>query len=90
MEAKIDRGEYKERDGSPAVGKRLCTKVNSFLQDFSVIRGKLEAQRAFASPHSVSREKQPPGPSQGSVDTARASPASGRAKPRRQSGSVGG
>ena len=63
VEAKIDRGEYKERDGFLAVGKRLCTKVNSLLQDFSVIRGKLEAQRAFASPCSVSREKRPPGPS---------------------------
>ena len=63
VEAKIDRGEYKERDGLPAVGKRLCTKVNSLLQDFSVIRRKLEAQRAFASPRSVSREKRPPGPS---------------------------
>ena len=63
VEAKIDRGEYKERDGTPAVGKRLCTKVNSLLQDFSVIRGKLEAQRAFASPQSVSRERRPPGPS---------------------------
>ena len=90
VEAKIDRGEYKERDGSPAVGKRLCTKVNSLLQDFSVIRGKLEAQRAFASPRFVSREKRPPGPSQGSVDTAGANPASRRAKPRRPFGSVGG
>ena len=34
LEAKIDRGVYKERDGSPAVGKRLCTKFNSLLQDF--------------------------------------------------------
>ena len=89
VEAKIDKGKYKERDGSPVVGKRLCTKVNSLLQDFSVIRGKLEAQRAFASPRSVSREKRPPGPSQGSLDTAGASPASGRAKPRRPSASVG-
>ena len=87
--AKIDRGEYKERDGSLAVGKRLCTKVNSLLQDFLVIRGKLEVQRAFASPGSMSREKRPPDPSQGPVDTVRASPASGRAKPRQQSGSVG-
>ena len=90
MEAKIDRGEYKERDGSPAIGKRLCTKVNSLLQDFSVIKGKLEAQRAFASPLSVSREKRPPGPSQGSMDMVGSSPVSGRAKLRRQSGSVGG
>ena len=90
VEAKIDRGKYKERDGSPAVGKRLCTKVNSLLQDFSVIRGKLEVQRAFASPRSVSREKRLPGPSQGSVDTAGASPTSDRAKPRRPSGFVGG
>ena len=89
VEAKIDRGEYNERDGSPTVGKRLYTKVNSLLQDFSVIRGKLEAQRAFASPRSVSREKRPPGPSQGSLDTAGASPASGKAKPRRPSASVG-
>ena len=90
MEAKIDRGEYKERDGSPAVGKRLCTKFNSLLQDFSVIKGKLEAQRAFASPRSVSREKRVPGPSQGFVDTVGVGPTSGRAKPRRQSASVDG
>ena len=63
VEAKIDRGEYKERDGLLAIGKRLCTKVNSLFQDFSVIRRKLEAQRAYASPRSVSREKRPPGPS---------------------------
>ena len=90
VEVKIDRGKYKERDESPAVGKRLCTKVNSLLQDFSVIKGKLEAQRAFTNPRSVSREKRPPGPSQGSVDTAGASPTSGKAKPRRPSASVGG
>ena len=90
VEAKINREEYKERDGSPAVGKRLCTKVNSLHQDFSVIRGKLEAQRVFASPCSMSREKGVPGPSQGFVDTAGVGPTSGRAKPRRQSASVGG
>ena len=90
VEAKINRGEYKERDGSPTVRKRLCMKVNSLLQDFVVIRRKLEAQRAFANPRSMSREKRPRGPSQGSVDTARASPASGKAKPRRQSSSMGG
>ena len=89
MEAKIDKGEYKERDGSPAFGKRLCTKVNSLLQDFSVIRGKLEAQRAFASPRFVSREKRAPGPSQRSVNIARGGRSSGRARPRRQSGSMG-
>ena len=89
MEAKIDRGEYKEWDGMPADRKRLCTKVNSLLQDFSVIRRKLEAQRAFASPCSVSRERRPPGPSQGFVDTVGASPASGKAKPMRPSASGG-
>ena len=31
VEAKIDKGEYKEWDGLPAVGKRLCTKVISLL-----------------------------------------------------------
>ena len=31
VEAKIDRREYKERDGSLAVRKRVCTKVNSLL-----------------------------------------------------------
>ena len=85
VEAKIDRGKYKEQDESPAAGKRLYTKVNSLLQDFSVIRGKLEAQRAFASPYSMSNEKRPPGPSQWCVDTVGASPALGRAKPRCES-----
>ena len=90
VEAKIDRGKYKDWEGSPAVGKQLCTKVNSLLEDFSVIRGKLEAQRAFASPRSVSREKGPPGRSQGPMDTAGANPTLGRAKLRRPSDSVGG
>ena len=90
VEARIDRGKYKEWDGSLAVEKQLYTKVNSLLQDFSVIREKLEAQRAFASPCSVSREKRPPGPSQGSVDIAGAGPALDKTKPRQQSASVGG
>ena len=59
VEAKIDRGEYNERDGSPAVEKRLYTKVNSLLQDFSVIRGKLEAQRAFVNPALCQRRSGP-------------------------------
>ena len=89
VEAKIDRCEYKEWDGMPIGGKRLCTKVNSLLQDFSVIREKLETQRAFASPRSISRERRPPGPSQGSMDMVGASLASGKAKPRRPSASGG-
>ena len=56
LEAKIDGGEYKDRDGSPATGKRLCTKVNTLLQDFSIIRGKLEAQRSFATPRTTKRQ----------------------------------
>ena len=90
VEAKIDKGEYKERDGSLTVGKRLYTEVNSLHQDFSVIRGKLKAQRAFANPRSVSREKRALGPSQGSVDIAEVGPSSGRAKPKRHSCSLGG
>ena len=89
LEAKIDKAEYKERDESPAFGKRLCTKVNSLLQDFSVIRGKLEVQRAFASLLSVSREKRALGPSHESVDRAGGGQSSGRARPRRQSSFVG-
>ena len=62
---------------------------NSLLQDFSIIRGKLEVQRAFASPRSVSREKRAPGPSQGSVDTAGDGRLLGRARLRQKSASVG-
>ena len=57
MEAKIDKGEYKERDGTPAVGKRLCTKVNSLLQDFSVIRGKLEGKAKPRRPSASGGER---------------------------------
>ena len=56
LEAKIDRGEYKDKDGLPTTGKRLCTKVNTLLQDFSIIRGKLDAQRSFATPRTVERQ----------------------------------
>ena len=49
----------------------------------------MEAQRAFASPRSVSREKQAPGPSQGFINTIGGGRSLGRARPRRQSGSVG-
>ena len=81
LRAKIDRGDYKERDGLLAYRKRLCSKLNSILQNFLVIRGKLEAQKAFASPRSESREKQAPRLSQRSIDTARGGPSMGRANP---------
>ena len=56
LEAKIDKGDYREKNGSPVYGKWLCMKIISLLQDFSVIREKLEAQRAFSSPRSISRD----------------------------------
>nr|PNR31764.1 hypothetical protein PHYPA_025887 [Physcomitrium patens] len=91
LEAKIDRGDYNEKDGSPAFGKRLCTKINSLLQDFSVIIGKLEAQKLLAAPRSVRREVQAIGGSQASVDTAAPAPSSsqGKAKPRSSSAGRG-
>nr|PNR27966.1 hypothetical protein PHYPA_028558 [Physcomitrium patens] len=84
LEAKIDRGDYNEKDGSPAFGKRLCTKINSLLQDFSVIKGKLEVQKLLAALRSVRREVRAVGGSQASVDTTAPAPSSsrGKAKPR--------
>ena len=53
LEVKIERGEYKERDGLPAVGKRLCTKNlifnkmrvfrenESFKRDLRIQRGQI-------------------------------------------------
>ena len=52
------------------MGKRLCSKVNSLLRDFAVIKAKLDAQRALASSRSVGNSPQRrPGGSQKSVDT---------------------
>ena len=53
LEAKIDKGEYKDKDGSRATGKRLCAKVTTLLQNFFIIRGKLEAQASFATPRTA-------------------------------------
>ena len=53
LEAKIDMGEYKDKDESLATEKHLCTKVNTLLEDFSIIRGKLEAQTLFATPRTT-------------------------------------
>ena len=68
----------------PATRKQLCTKVNTLLQDFSIIRGKLDAQRSFATPRAVE------GQSQGSLETATAEPSSTKAKPRPRSASASG
>nr|PNR28878.1 hypothetical protein PHYPA_027570 [Physcomitrium patens] len=89
LEAKIDRGDYNEKDGSSAFGKRLCTKINSLLQDFSVIKGKLEAQKLLAAPRSVRREVRAVGGSQASVDTVAPAPSSSREKAKLRSSSAG-
>ena len=90
FEAKMDKGEYKDRDGSPATGKHLCTKVNTLLQDFSIIKGKLEAQRLFTIPRTAERQTRVGGQSQGSLETATAGPSSTKAKLRPRSTSAGG
>ena len=90
VEAKIDRREYKDKDGSPATGKRLCTKVNKLLQDFPIIRSKLDAQRSFAIPRTIERQTKVKGQSQGSLETATAWPSLTMAKPRPLSASTGG
>nr|PNR63283.1 hypothetical protein PHYPA_001708 [Physcomitrium patens] len=89
LEAKIDKGDYTEKDGSPAFGKRLCTKINSLLQDFSVIKGKLEVQILLAAPRSVRREVRAVGGSQASVDTTAPAPSSSRGKAKPRSSSAG-
>ena len=90
LEAKIDRGEYKDRNRLLAIGKRLCTKVNTLLQDFSIIRGKLDAQRLFATLRTAERHIRVRGQSQGSLETATVGPSSTRAKPRPWSTSTSG
>nr|PNR52876.1 hypothetical protein PHYPA_009251 [Physcomitrium patens] len=89
LEAKIDKGDYTKKDGSPAFGKRLCTKINSLLQDFSVIKGKLEAQKLLAASQSVQREVRAVGGSQASVDIATPAPSSSRGKAKPRSSSAG-
>ena len=89
LEVKIDRGEYKDRNGLPASGKRLCSKICTLFQDFSNIMAKLEAQKAMSTPRSVSRDNRPQGRSYGSLDTDTAGPSSSQAKPKRRSASAG-
>ena len=89
LETKIDKGEFKDRDGLLAIGKRLCTKVNTLLQNFCIIKGKLEAQRLFASLWTVERDTRVKGQSQGFLETIAAEPSSSRVKPRPRSASIG-
>ena len=60
------------------------------LQDFSIIRGKLEAQRLFATPRTAEQQTKVEGQSQGSLETVTTRPSSTRAKPRPRSASIGG
>nr|PNR52963.1 hypothetical protein PHYPA_009338 [Physcomitrium patens] len=86
----LEPTEYSgEKDGSPAFGKWLCTNINLLLQDFSVIKGKLEAQKLLAVPRSVWREVRAVGGSQASVDTAAPVPSSSRGKAKPRSSSAG-
>ena len=82
--------DFLDSTGNPIVGKRLCSKVNSLLRDFSVIKVKLDAQRALASSRSVGNSpNRPPTGSQGSVDTAGRAPSTSRRKAKRRSSSTG-
>ena len=84
--------DFIDSNKRPIVGKRLCSKVNSLLRDFAVIRAKLDAQRALASSRSVGHSPQRrPGGSQGSLDTVEGplSSSRGKGKPRPSSASRG-
>ena len=45
--------DFINSNNKPIVGKRLCSKVNSLLRDFAVIKAKLDEQRALAASRSV-------------------------------------
>ena len=84
--------DFIDSNKRPIVGKRLYSKVNSLLRDFTVIKAKLDAQRALTSSRSVGNSPQRrPGGSQGSVDTAGGplSSSRGKAKPRPSSAGCG-
>ena len=64
--------------------------MNTLLWDFSIIRGKLDAQRLFATLWTAERQTRIEGQSEGSLETAIDEPSSTRAKPRPRSISASG
>ena len=82
--------DFIDSNKRPIMEKQLCSKVNSLLRDFAVIKAKLDMQRALASSRSVgnSPQRRPRG-SQGSVDTAGGPLSSSRGKAKPRSSSAG-
>lgn len=53
LEKKVDAGEYRNEDGTPLTGKRLCTKLGLLMNSFKVFKGKLEMQQSFLTSRTV-------------------------------------
>ena len=82
--------DFIDSNNRPIVGKRLCSKVNSLLRDFAVIKAKFDMQRALASLRSVGNSPQRrPGGSQGSINTTGGPLSSSRGKAKPRPSSVG-
>ena len=56
MEAKIDRKEYQNVDGSPLNGKKLATKIRCLFNDFAQLKGKIEMRLTIQKPRTVSAD----------------------------------
>ena len=84
-ELKNKAKDFIDSNNKLIVEKRLCSKVNSLLRDFVIIKAKLDVQRALAASRSVGNSPQrKAGGSQGSVNTTEGplSTSRGKAKPR--------
>ena len=56
MEAKIDRKEYQNVDGSPLNGKKLATKIRCLFNDFAQLKGKIEMRLTIQKLWTVSAD----------------------------------
>ena len=56
LEELVDKGEYHNKNGTPLIGKRLCTKLGLLMNSFEVFKAKHNMQRSFMASRTVSAD----------------------------------
>ena len=56
LKESVDRGEYHNKDGTPLIGKRLCTKLGLLMNSFEVFKAKHNMQRSFMASRTISAD----------------------------------
>ena len=83
LEAKVDKGEFHNQDGTPLTGNRLCMKLTLLFNSFVLLKERQDLEKQFMAPRTLSADVVSQGGSQPSIEApAQGSQGRGKRNPR--------